>query len=473
LKFRLHQTLPTLKEGVNLPSRVRHLSRLPGKQYASVRRSAIALPLLWHLLTGTRFRWSRTVAPTDEVPAALAALFDQVRQQLRTEPSDVNGNLFLEFAKFDPDSVTEFEESVVEVASESDEKDHSLEHVLKSTLYEGEIDLTPAVIEPVEPDGPSESPAGAELAEPAEPAGAVKKRSVAAVWFWSIVLGIVLACVAGFALSGWSFQRGLFRETGALTFTVPEFRLLEGDIAGVARSALEDLLVAGGEPESLALLSLLDQLDLEENRARVRAWLEARAGSDKGEAHRVLGLLALSRGEESAVALVHFHEAAKKGDLESQFRYAALQWSDESGLAGEDSFALLEIAASQGHAAAQELLARAKLSMNDAAGAYKWAGSAARQGRASAVHLLGLFYLNGTGCEVDPVEAIEHLRSAAELGDERAMYDYGRCLSEGRGVGASFTEAQRWMQIASSRGHGAALRWCLDRGIDVSDGTAP
>lgn len=479
LKFRLHQTLPTLKEGVNLPTRVRHLSRLPGKQYEVVRRSAIALPLLWHLLTGTRFRWSRPVAASDEVPAALAALFDQVRQQLRTEPSDVSGNLFLEFAKFDPDSVTEFEESVVEAATEPDEKDHSLEQVLKSTLYEGEIDLTPAVTtemtEPVEPDGSSENPDDTEavVIADAEPVGAVKKRSVIAVWFWSIVLGVVLACVAGFALSGWSFQRGLFREAGELTFTVPEFRLLEGDIAGVARSALEDLLVAAGEPESLALLPVLDQPDLEENRARVRAWLESRAGSDKGEAHRVLGLLALSRGEKSAVTLSHFREAAKKGDLESQFRYAALQWSDESGLSGEDSLALLEIAASQGHDAAQELLARAKLSMNDAAGAYKWAGSAARQGRAPAVHLLGLFYLNGTGCGVDPVEAIEHLRSAAELGDERAMYDYGRCLSEGHGVEASFTEAQRWMQIASSRGNGAALRWCLDRGIDVSDGTAP
>lgn len=486
LKFRLHQTLPTLKEGVNLPSRVRHLSRLPGKQYESVRRSAIALPLLWHLLTGTRFRWSRPVPATDGVPAALAALFDRFREQLRTEPSDVSGNLFLEFAKFDPAAAAEAEASdlaAAEVVPVPDEIDHSLEQVLKSTLYEGEIDLTSSVTAlPVEAAEPSESPAEGEsvtVTEEAEPVASagpvepVKKRSVAAVSFWAIVLGVVLACVAGFALSGWSFQRGLFREAGELTFSVPEFRLLEGDIAGVARASLEDLLIAAGEPESLALLPVLDQPDVEENRARVRAWLESRSGSDRGAAQRVLGLLALSRGEAPAVALAHFREAAGKGDLEAQFRYAALQWSDESGLSGEDSLALLEMAAGQGHDAAQELLARVKLSLNDAAGAYKWAGSAARQGRAPAVHLLGLFYLNGTGCEVDPVEAVEHLRSAAELGDERAMYDYGRCLSEGHGVEASFTEAQRWMQIASSRGHGAALRWCLDRGIDVSDGTEP
>jgi TPR repeat protein len=493
LKFRLHQTLPTLKEGVNLPSRVRHLSRLPGKQYESVRRSANALPLLWYLLTGTRFRWSRPVPATDEVPAALAALFEQFRQQLRAEPTDVSGNLFLEFATFDPASAAASAEPLdeateMEAAPAPDDGDHSLEQVLKSTLYAGEIDLTPvAATAPAEAAGSpkaAETSDGAETPDATEPLAApagqaeplaapVKKRSLAAISFWSLVLGVVLACVAGFALSGWSFQRGLFREADAPVFSVPPFRLLEGDIAGVARSALEDLLVLAGEPGSLALLPHLDQLELGENRARVTAWLENRAGTDKGEAHRVLGLLAQSRGEAPAVALAHFREAGKRGDLESQFRYATLQWSDESGLAADDALPLLEMAASRGHDAAQELLARAKLSMNDHAGAYKWAESAARQGRAPAAHLLGLFFLNGTGCEPDPAAAVEHLRSAAELGDERAMYDYGRCLGEGIGVVASFTEAQRWMQIASSRGHGPALRWCLDRGIDVSDGTAP
>ena len=58
------------------------------------------------------------------------------------------------------------------------------------------------------------------------------------------------------------------------------------------------------------------------------------------------------------------------------------------------------------------------------------------------MHLLGLFYLKGIGGEVDPIEAVVYLRSAAERGDEVAMYDYGRCLSEGRGVEVSFPEAQ-------------------------------
>ena len=111
-----------------------------------------------------------------------------------------------------------------------------------------------------------------------------------------------------------------------------------------------------------------------------------------------------------------------------------------------------------------------KAAAGDPAGAFKWMEMSASKGRPSAIYQLGLYFMNGVGCEADVSQAVTHLRSAAELGDERAMYDYGRCLSEGTGTPASFTEAQRWMRIASSRGHVGALRWCLDRGIDLSDG---
>lgn len=483
LKFRLHQTLPTLKEGVNLPSRVRHLSRLPGKQYESVRRSAIALPLLSQLLTGTRFRWSRPVTASDEVPAALAEIFERFREQLRAEPSEVTDNLFLTFSKFVmPAGATADEAAPVdEEAGGAEEKENSLDEVLKSTLYEGDLDIARAQPGVVRAEAMPEMDATTDGADPVvadvpydgnlDPA---RKRSAAAVWFWALVLGVVLACVVGYSLSGWSFTRGLFREAEPAAFTIPEFRFLEGDSSEVARAQLENLLVAAGEPESLAILPTLAHLDIETNREQIQTWLEARAESGNGEALRVLGLLAESRGESLEISGAYFLEGAKKGDLESQLRYAASKWSDETGLAdATGALPLLEMAASRGDDASQELLARVKLSMNDAAGAYKWAESAARQGRAPAVHLLGLFYLNGTGCEADSTEAVVHFRSAAELGDERAMYDYGRCLSEGTGVAVSFPEALRWMRIASSRGHGPALRWCLDRGIELDDETAP
>ena len=83
---------------------------------------------------------------------------------------------------------------------------------------------------------------------------------------------------------------------------------------------------------------------------------------------------------------------------------------------------------------------------------------------------MGLFYARGIGCERKPETAAKYFRTAAEQGDERAMFDYGQCLSEGYGVPTSYPEALRWMKIASSCGHGGALRWCLDRGIEVSEG---
>jgi len=478
LKFRLHQTLTTLKEGVNLPSKVRHLSRLPGKQYESVRRSAIALPLLWQLLTGTRFRWSRPVVASDQVPAGLAEKFEHFRQQLRAEPSEVSENLFLDFTKLVPAVAPLPDEGGVEMVPE--EKENSLEEVLKSTLYDGDLHLATGrpeaapdpVMEPL--SSADETPVASDGEKPEGVPEPVRKRSATFVALWALVLGVVLASIVGFSLSGWSFKRGLFREAEPAAFTIPEFRFLEGDSSDVVRSQLENLLVAAGQPESLALLPSLERLDLETNRDQIQAWLKTRSESGKGEELRVLGLFAISRGEAPEISSGYFLEGAKKGDLESQFRHAVSQWSDATGLAvGTQALPLLEMAASRGHDASQELLARVKLSMNDVAGAYKWAESAARQGRAPAVHLLGLFHLNGTGCEVDPVEAVVHLRSAAELGDERAMYDYGRCLSEGTGVEVSFPEAQRWMRIASSRGHGPALRWCLDRGIELDGEAAP
>lgn len=476
LKFRLHQTLPTLKEGVNLPSKVRDLSRSPNKQHECARRSAIALPLLWHLLTGTRFRWSCPVVASDEVPAALAEFFEHCRQQLRSDPTGVPDNFFLTFSQFVLPTTTLTEESVPEEEENGvvEGKDNSLDEVLKSTLYEGDLDLACAPPEPSADELTetieTEAPVIATLpvCEECEP---LRKHSSAVIGFWAIVLGVVVASVGGFFLSGWSFQRGLFRETESASFTIPEFRFLEGERREVARSHLENLLVASGDSESLALLPALEHLDLKSNREQIQAWLKTNIASKEGEGFRVLGLLALSRGEVAEVTSGYFLKGAKKGDLESQFRYAVSQWSDKTGLAaGTEALPLLEMAASRGHDASQELLARVKLSLNDAAGARKWAESAARQGRASAVHLLGLFYLKGIGSEADLIEAVVHLRSAAELGDERAMYDYGRCLSEGRGVEPSFTEAQRWMRIAASRGHGAALRWCLDRSLDFNGG---
>lgn len=475
LKLRLHQTLETLKDGVNLPPKVRHLSRLPGKQYEPVRRSGIALSLLWYLLTGTRFRWSRAVQAQGPVPGPLAALFESFRVRLREEPSEIVENLFLVFDRLDLSAGSETEVVTEEFPPE---KNDGLEEVLRATLYDGELDLpdgTPEtvseVIDGLQPIVPVTAPThdGVETVE----SPGTGRRSGSPIWLWSIIFGVVIASAAGYLLSGWSFKKGVFREAAELEFPLPAFGHPEGDAGELARTTIEDLLVSGGSPESLRLLSLLQNPDLESSREKITSWLESEAVEGSGAAHRALGLLALALGEPADAAAGYFLQGAKRGDTESQLRYAASQWSGEPGdpLTG-DALQFLEIAAGSGHPAGQELLAMAKAAAGDGAGAFKWMEKSARQGWAPAVYQLGLFFINGIGCEVDASRAVTHLRYAAELGEERAMFDYGRCLSEGYGVTASFPEARRWMRIASSRGHGGALRWCLDRGIGLADETA-
>lgn len=470
LKLRLHQTLATLKDGVNLPTKVRQLSRLPGKQYEAVRRSAIALPLLYYCLTGNSFCWSDAVKTQSAVEGPFGELFDYFRIRLREEPSEMVENLFLAFVRLDLSPENDIVVAVPEEPLRED--DTSLAEVLKATLYDGEIDITDngavSVVEEIEAlQSTAEGYHEVETVGPVVPV----KRALSSVWLWAAVTGVVLASVVGYSLSGWSFTRGVFKRGEPLAFPLPEFRLVEGDPAALARSTTEDLLVAAGTPESLALLPLLQDFDLEANREKITAWVEGEAGRGNGAAHRALGLISLSKAELAGSAAGHFLEGARKGDLESRFSYAVSQWKGEGGGSlGSEALSILEMAASSGHPAGQELLAMVKAAAGDPAGAFKWMELSASKGRPSAIYQLGLYFMNGVGCEADVSQAVTHLRSAAELGDERAMYDYGRCLSEGTGTPASFTEAQRWMRIASSRGHGGALRWCLDRGIDLSDG---
>ncbi len=415
LKFRLHQTLATLREGASLPSKVRELTRLPGKPYEPARRSVIALPLLWHLLTGSRFHWSDPVVPSDRIPAALAEMFEQRRQLLRADPTATPDDFFLAFAQWTP----------------------------PEPPLESSVETLPPATEPEPPAAPRF------VAATFAP---VRAPSPAAVGLWAFLLGVVAASVTGFFLTGQSVPRGAFVAAGPDSFPIPDFRFREDESREVARRQMEDLLLTSASPEALALLPAVEHLDREADRTRMETWLKTGPESDKGVAFRVLGLLARSRGASPGTSAEYFREGAKRGDLESRFRYALSRWSDKSGFAAgsEEAIRFLEEAAASGHGPSQELLARAKWLRNDAVGARRWAERAARRGDASALHLLGLFCLRGIGDEADPVAAAAHFRFAAERGDERAMHDYGRCLLEGRGVEPSRSEAQHWLRLGGA-----------------------
>lgn len=472
LKLRLHQTITSLMEGVDLPAAVRDCSRLPGRQFEAARRSAIALPLLWYLLTGARFRWS-TPSEHSLVPVGLAGKFEAARQLLREEPESVTTNFFQTFARLDPNETT---------------STPALSPVMGMDAEEEASVAVPAVIEEMEDrlyEGVLELPPGSEVAEAGPGAGGDgcldagapagfescrkedRKEDRKMPWGWIVVAAVVVALLAGFSLSGWAQKLGLFEETQPLTFAFPEFRVETAQRLEEARGALGEYLIGEGSPQSLRLLPLLDHLDPGTSRREIEPWLRHLVAKGDVTAARVMGLLTLALGESNDTSAGWFLEGARKGDAEAGFHYATLRWSDAAqSLEDPEALDFLRRAADSGHAPSQELLARYLYTANDPSGARAMWERASAQGWVPAIYAVGLCHATGTGGSIDSESAVARFRSAAEQGDARAMYDFGRCLSEGWGVSPSFPESLRWIKLASARGHGGALRWLLDRNID-------
>lgn len=460
LKLRLHQTVGTLKDGVNLPSSVRRYSRLPGKQFEAARRSAIAVPLLWFLLTGERFQW-RNPAAHSLVPGPLARIFDRFRTQLREDPGEVQENFFRTFGAYEdpatPEETAATDETATDPAASTGE-------VLREAVHSGEVAL---------PRGSESEPRRGTEGDPVFPVGEGtetegRRRALPVNLLWLIVAAVVLACVTGYALTGWSFRLGPFAAVPEMEFPLPEFHQSEVELSTAAGAAVREVLLAEGGPQSLRLLPLLDRIDEKGVRRDFLFWLEHLAGKGNGGASRALGLLAVSGGEPHRVAADWFTKGAERGDADSAYRLVALRWLQSPGGDPEPGdVKSLETVARGGHVASQELMALLALKGGDGAAAREWLESASRQGWNPAFYHLGLLDARGIGGSVDPEAAAANLRRAAENGDVRAMFEFGRCLEAGFGIAPSHPEAVRWMKLASSRGHGGAVRWCLDRKISL------
>lgn len=475
LKFRLHQTVESLKRAVGLPAAVRELTRLPGRQHEAARRSAIALPLLWQLFTGTRFRWDEPVT-TASLPGTLGGLFERTRLALVEDPTGLEDGLFPQFLAMEPvledSGPAEPVKPSTEPGDEGEAGDASpvpdpfdeVEALLSGQLYLGDLGL--------ESPEPVRVEAGSAVETIPMPED-LPRRSPAALWVGITLAAIVAAAGTGFALSGWSARLGLFRSASGLSFTLPEFRAAPVTLDEVAKPALSELLLAEGSPQSLRLLPMMKRIDLESVTREVEPWLRHLHARGNDQAARVMGLLSLALSQPDGTAAGWFLEAARKGDAESAYRYAALLWDPAAkSVTDSEALRLLESAAEAGHAGAQQLFSLTKAQAGDGEAAYRWMRQAAEQGWRPAVYELGILLAGGTGTKVDRAGAADHFRRAAEQGDERAMYDYGRCLAEGFGMPANFTEAVRWVRLASAAGHGGALRWLLDRGLETGAGPA-
>ncbi|KAK8867210.1 hypothetical protein M9Y10_010187 [Tritrichomonas musculus] len=54
-------------------------------------------------------------------------------------------------------------------------------------------------------------------------------------------------------------------------------------------------------------------------------------------------------------------------------------------------------------------------------------------------------------------EAGRYCKLAADKGHTRSMFNYGKMLSEGRGVPVNETEASRYYKMAADKGHRKAM----------------
>ncbi len=472
LKLRLHQTIASLMEGVGLPATLREGGLVSGTASEALRRSVVGLPLLWHVLTGTRFCWHRSV-PGKALSPDLSARFEACRVALLDGPGAVEVNFLRDFARWPleeagGEEVVE-EESGLEVSAEALPADPEPAEALDHEEVEVSEEIGNGIpsIDPMESleEAPPEDAPSAPVEWTGEPS---VQGKAAPPWLWIAVSAALIAAAVGYALSGWSRELGPFRPAGGAVFALPELRADGAGNGCGAKDALGSFLTAEGSVRSLRLLAVVERLDHEADRSEIEAWLRRLSSEGDPAAARVMGMMALAFGSAGDLSAEEwFLEAARRGDPESCYRYALSGW-DATGRVLSDAEArrLLDQAAASGHSAARVLLAHVLAGEGDVKGAFQSMEHAAAQGWRPAIHQLGVFHAKGLGCAPDPALAAEQFRRAAELGDEHAMHDYGLCLAEGLGTPASFSEATRWMRLAAARGHRSARRWLLDRGLD-------
>lgn len=127
---------------------------------------------------------------------------------------------------------------------------------------------------------------------------------------------------------------------------------------------------------------------------------------------------------------------------------------------GRKGLEMYELAALQGHAAAQGRLAWCFFQGIGTpvlrSLAAQWSERAARQGDSSGLSLLGNMYLNGLGKETDIKKALDLYRKAAAKGNNGALCSLGSLYLAGAGVTRDVTVAIEFLSRAAEAGIGSA-----------------
>jgi hypothetical protein len=490
LKLRLHQTAATLRKGVSMPRKVRELSQEPGKKFPEVRREAVALPMLFFLLTARRFRWRKELSHQAELPSEIANLFERVRIGLVEDPESVDSNLFEEF----PSVALRPGEEVETAGDQAGEelREDGFEDLLQSTLYQEEVELDgegaslPPVEEPKEKiradavkEGDDTDASEMSGTEPESDEAAhdeenefeeEEERRAKWSWLpqklWLALWAVVLALVVGYFLSGWSEKKGPATPQEIPEFPAADYSPPKAPGRSRVLNALEEFLIERG----------LADLVLGVREEEEGAWREvedsiARLAEDgDAGAARFRALLSITGGGTDSESVALLEKAARLGDPEAQF--LLVRWHYDSGseeVRGEEISEMLERSAALGHVNSQVFLAALQAERGDLESARRSVQPAVRKRDPSAIYQLVLLLVNSAD-EDGAAEGADRFREAAAMGDVRAMYAYGRCLEFGFGLEASSTEARRWMNLAASLGHQAAARWIKSREGQVDAG---
>jgi len=160
------------------------------------------------------------------------------------------------------------------------------------------------------------------------------------------------------------------------------------------------------------------------------------------------------------VAINYCLVAARRGDMQSQYKVAVLY--ARSGIKDNipESLRWLEEAANQGHTNAQYNLGFANKSGTgvpvDLAKALTWYRLAAEGGSAKAQRDIALMYETGAGVPRDQLQAFAWYKKSAEQGFADSQLKVGVMLLEGQGAEVDVQRAEEWVRLAALAGEADA-----------------
>ena len=137
----------------------------------------------------------------------------------------------------------------------------------------------------------------------------------------------------------------------------------------------------------------------------------------------------------------------------------------------EMAVAFFLIAAQLGHVLGQMAVGSYYYALNDCDEAIKWIGMAAELGNAEALFNMGVFYMEGMGCDQDMELSAKYFHRAARRRHPEAQFAYADLLSNGWGVEQDEKRAIKFFSDAAENGHTEAM-FRLGEIYELGKGTA-